>query len=211
MPANPTPLSHAQAAPNRHMSRREMQEQSQEHAHTTMMPPPLPVDMNVRPPQSGFRPAGQHVQPHPVRRSHANPANAQRNAHPMLHQPTARHAQQPQVFRAPPTPRNAPQPQAGPSSSRRFSNTSSMDQDSGSETLQSNRYHAAPASLSTQRFVPSTPSGRQRFSTPAPVPGPSHSGLMRTSTDLGGSRAPSRTSGNGQRMPFVPGGQGGFG
>lgn len=199
----PIPLSHAQAAPIRQESaRRQSHGYQPEHAHTSMMPPPPPSERGNETMQMNPRAVANS---HPVRRSMGHAPQGPRMMPATIHQPTARHPQQSGSLRPPPTPQD--RSESGLRMSRRHGQSATSREDLTDESLQSNRF--STSALPTQRFVPSTPSGRQRFSTPAPVAGPSHSGLMRTNTDLG-SRIPSRTAGGGQRMPFIPGGNHGF-
>lgn len=192
--ANATPLSYTQAAPTRQaFSRRPSGERMQEHAHIPTMQPPVAAGMNSQHTSSGFRQGGQ--QTHPVRRV-GNP-NGPRNMPP----PISSAGLQPSgTFRPPPTPNGVVQTEPGhprqlPRPPAAYNSIPSSD------SFQSNRFSASTLSMPSQRFVPPTPSGIQRFSTPAPVAGPSHSGLMRTNTDLR-----PRTVAPGQRMPFVPDG-----
>lgn len=199
----PIPLSHAQATPIRQESvRRQSHSHQPERAHTSMMPPPLPSGLRSN--ETMQMNSRAVANSHPVRRSMPHAPQGPRMMPPTIHQPTARHPQQSGSLRPPPTAQDMSQ--SGLRMSRRHGQSAPSREDLTDESLQSNRFSAS--ALPTQRFVPSTPSGRQRFSTPAPVAGPS-SGLMRTNTDLG-SRVPSRTAGGGQRMPFIPGGNHGF-
>lgn len=194
----PAPLTHNQSVSIRQGSvRRQSYGQPEEQAHIAMMPPPLPSGMRDEAMHHGSRAV---TNSHPVRRGMGHAPNGPRLMPAPIHQPIARHPQQPGSLRPPATPLDMSQP--GVRMSRRLGESSSTSDDHIGGSLQSNRYSAS--ALPTQRFVPPTPSGRQRFSTPAPLAGPSHSGLMRTSTDLG-PRVPSRATG-GQRMPFIPGG-----
>ncbi|KAJ3557026.1 hypothetical protein NM688_g1699 [Phlebia brevispora] len=205
--ATPLPLSHAQSVPMRQgTSRRQLEVNDQPHekAHTSTMAPPPTALLNDRSMQQGFRPAAP---PHPVRRT-VNVPNGPRMMPTAIQQPAARHPRQSGSFRPPPTPVGIPE--SAPSISRHLVESTSMNESYADQSLQSNRFLPTAAALPTQRFIPSTPSGHQRFSTPAPAPGPGHARLMRTNTDLS-SRSSSRAAGAGQRMPFIPGGQANFG
>ena len=193
--ANTAQMSYVQAAPIRHeLSRQHSGESVQDNAHIPTMQPPPAAGISSQRAALGFRPAGQ--QPHPVRRI-GNP-NGPRTMPPPV---SSARLQPSGTFRPPPTPNGHRMAQVEPSHTRQLPRPPpAYNGMSSGDSFQSNRFSSA-TSVPNQRFVPPPPTGIQRFSTPAPVAGPSHSGLMRTNTDLG-----PRSVMPGQRMPFVPDG-----
>ena len=134
-------------------------------------------------------PAGQPAAP--MRNEQRMPPPPVPRARPSL-STRSPHERQP-VFVSPSTPRV---PAAGQSLNRRLLNSTPMPERAvpGGPP----NFRSATPSLQTQRFMPGTPSGRQRFAPPNSAAGPS--GLAS------GSSQSSNHPGNGQRMPFMPSG-----
>lgn len=111
-------------------------------------------------------------------------------------------------FALPSTPRL---PQEDRSHHQRLSSVPPGEEDFRAPTS----FRSATPALQTQRFtpsVPSTPSGHQRFSASSSSAASSSgfaSGLLRGNRDTNPKfRAPSNATSSGQRLPFMPSGQG---
>ncbi|PSR76048.1 hypothetical protein PHLCEN_2v8710 [Hermanssonia centrifuga] len=194
----PPPLSYGQAAPARQaQSRRHTQENIfSDPTHTVTIPPHLPLndDRSIRTASIRQSRGNQQTQmppppvPGPSRQIQRQHANINASRHPS-------------------TPRRGNESE--PTFQQRFDEPTALRAISnGGDALSLDTRLQHASSLATQRFMPSTPSGQQRFGTSAPVSVSNKSKFVRSTavTGLHSSRAA-----GGQRVPFVPGGQSGFG